>query len=454
MQEESVNKDTIIDISPDTIHIELTPVNDIINLDINTNPNQTTPNIDLITEEYYCQSNSPLTISENSDSENDNVIEYNNTFIEKNGTMNHNVMDGFLENVEQNSANGTNSGSDDELLNVIRKERIHHQVHNNNKNSFRFKAYNDIEKTLGKYYDNDNKYSSKMDILTTFMKGQKNIYMQSKYITQRKLNCLMIPILVLSAGMAVFSPFIQDYNWSGGFISGLNIIITTFVSMMNYMKYETYVEMYLQLANHYDKMEISLEMTNSQLLFIENETEKNDLVLTKLKEVELKINELKEIYNILIPSEVRHLFPIICNLNILSLITKMENYKKTLIHKFKDVKNEIRYILYKWKKENTVSLENNDEIKKNTHMNRENPIKMKEKNRLIFLYQIKENIKNELLESKKIYDYVEDIFIREIKNAEYNNHLWCWCIWNKKTIQHDTIPAILNKQFHFIFEDV
>ena len=31
----------------------------------------------------------------------------------------------------------------------------------------------------------------------------------------------------------------------------------------------------------------------------------------------------------------------------------MENYKKTLIHKFKDVKNEIRYILYKWKKENT-----------------------------------------------------------------------------------------------------
>ena len=148
----------------------------------------------------------------------------------------------------------------------------------------------------------------------------------SGHTTEKKLNCLMIPILIFSAGMAVFAPFIQNYNWSGGFISGLNIIITTFVSMMNYMKYETHVEMYLQLANHYDKMEISIEMTNSQLLFIENEKEKNDLVLSKIKEIEIKMNELKEVYNILLPREIKHMFPIICNLNILSLIKKMENY--------------------------------------------------------------------------------------------------------------------------------
>ena len=175
MNEDFGNNDTIIDISNDTIHIELTPVNDIVNLDINTTPKKTTPMIDIVVEEYY-QSNSPLTISENSDSDNENNIH----FIEKNEPMNNSIMDRFLENVKLHSMNGTNSGSDDELLSVIRKERIHHQVHNNNnKNSFRLKAYNDIEKTLGKYYDNDNKYSSKMDILITFMKGQKNIYMQS-----------------------------------------------------------------------------------------------------------------------------------------------------------------------------------------------------------------------------------------------------------------------------------
>jgi hypothetical protein len=400
----------IIDIeeNKENILIEFESIKEIDDMPIYPQPNVEIIDDDLQTNMY--QSNSPITMSETSDNE-----------------------------MENSDNSDYNSGSDDELLKAIRTDRIRNQVHSNNHQSFRLKAYNDIEKSLSKYYEEDSKYSSKMDILITFMKGQKNIFTQSKYITEKKLNCLMIPILIFSAGMAVFAPFIQNYNWSGGFISGLNIIITTFVSMMNYMKYETHVEMYLQLANHYDKMEISLEMTNSQLLFIENEKEKNDLVLSKIKEIEMKMNELKEVYNILLPREIKHMFPIICNLNILSLIKKMETYRKSLIHKFKDVKNEIRYILYKWKKENQTI---------------DNAQQTKEKNRLIFLYEIKEQIKDEFIESKKIYDYVEDVFTKEIKNAEYNIHLWFWCCWNKKSINKNDIHPLLNKHFHFIFEDL
>jgi hypothetical protein len=400
----------IIDIeeNKENILIEFASIKEIDDMPIYPQPNVEIIDDDLQTNMY--QSNSPITMSETSDNE-----------------------------MENSDNSDYNSGSDDELLKAIRTDRIRNQVHSNNHQSFRLKAYNDIEKSLSKYYEEDSKYSSKMDILITFMKGQKNIFTQSKYITEKKLNCLMIPILIFSAGMAVFAPFIQNYNWSGGFISGLNIIITTFVSMMNYMKYETHVEMYLQLANHYDKMEISIEMTNSQLLFIENEKEKNDLVLSKIKEIEIKMNELKEVYNILLPREIKHMFPIICNLNILSLIKKMENYRKSLIHKFKDVKNEIRYILYKWKKENQTI---------------DNAQQTKEKKRLIFLYEIKEQIKDEFIESKKIYDYVEDVFTKEIKNAEYNIHLWFWCCWNKKSINKNDIHPLLNKHFHFIFEDL
>jgi hypothetical protein len=400
----------IIDIeeNKENILIEFASIKEIDDMPIYPQPNVEIIDDDLQTNMY--QSNSPITMSETSDNE-----------------------------MENSDNSDYNSGSDDELLKAIRTDRIRNQVHSNNHQSFRLKSYNDIEKSLSKYYEEDSKYSSKMDILITFMKGQKNIFTQSKYITEKKLNCLMIPILIFSAGMAVFAPFIQNYNWSGGFISGLNIIITTFVSMMNYMKYETHVEMYLQLANHYDKMEISIEMTNSQLLFIENEKEKNDLVLSKIKEIEIKINELKEVYNILLPREIKHMFPIICNLNILSLIKKMENYRKSLIHKFKDVKNEIRYILYKWKKENQTI---------------DNAQQTKEKKRLIFLYEIKEQIKDEFIESKKIYDYVEDVFTKEIKNAEYNIHLWFWCCWNKKSINKNDIHPLLNKHFHFIFEDL
>jgi hypothetical protein len=338
------------------------------------------------------------------------------------------------------------SGSEDDYLRTIRNDRIKNQVSLYKCSSFKKKAYHDIEKSLSKYYDNENKYSSKLDILIIFLKGQKNIFLQSKSVTQTKLNILMFPILIISSFIALSAPFLQTNNWSGGFISGLNIIISSFMSIMNYMKYETKIEMFSQLANNYDKMEISLEMSNSKLLFIDNENEKNELILSKLNDVENKINELKEIYNILIPDEVRHMFPIICNLNILSLIKKMEKYRNNLIHKFKDVKNEIRYIIYKWKKNvSTNSIESLEHL--------HNIEQIKEKNRLLFLYDVKEKIKDELVDSKKIYDYVEEIFTKEIKNAEHNNKYFLR-FWNKKKVLKEEINPILNKHFQFIFEDM
>ena len=68
------------------------------------------------------------------------------------------------------------------------------------------------------------------------------------------------------------------------------------------------------------------------------------------------------------------------------------------------------------------------------------------------MYDIKEKIKDELIESKKIYDYVEEIFIKEIKNAEYNKSIF-HCFDKKKIIKEDIHP-VLNKQFQFIFEDM
>ena len=63
------------------------------------------------------------------------------------------------------------------------------------RSKFKQLAFHDVEKTLDKYYDMeiDNKYSSELDILTTFMKGQKNVYIQSKQLSQWRYNCLMIP---------------------------------------------------------------------------------------------------------------------------------------------------------------------------------------------------------------------------------------------------------------------
>ena len=336
------------------------------------------------------------------------------------------------------SENNSDNSEDDEIK-QIRNERFKNQI--NGINGFKKKDYHDVEKSLAKYYDCDDKYSSKLDILITFMKGQKHVFSQSKVLTHAKLNLFIIPILLLSSTMSIVAPLIQNYYWAGGFISGLNIIIATLVSMMNYMKYESYTEKFFQLANQYDKMEISLEMANNKLLFLHDNEDKTELVLKKISDVEIKINELKEYYTVLIPDEIKKIFPVVCNINIFSMIKKMEIHKKKLIHKFKDVKNEIRFILFKWK---------------NSHRSTPEPIEqMKEKNRLLFLYDVKEKIKAELMECRDVYSYIDELFTKEIKNAEkQNNLLLLLCCGRFTRIKKYNLNPILDKYFHVIFQDV
>jgi hypothetical protein len=128
-----------------------------------------------------------------------------------------------------------------------------------------------------------------------------------------------------------------------------------------------------------------------------------------------KIKELKESYTLLIPEEVKRLFPTICHINIFLFIRKMEMHKKHLIHQFRDVKNEIRYILYRWKKKDLRD-EQIDDLDT-----------VKEKHRLSYLYTVKSNLKTEIVNYRNAYSKMEEVITNEIKMAELKkNRIWCW----------------------------
>jgi hypothetical protein len=331
------------------------------------------------------------------------------------------------------SENGSDSDSNDDTeYRMIREDRIRNQIDT----QFKKKKFIDIEQSLTKYYEFENKYYDKLDILITFMKGQKTLFMQSYFLTQKKLYSFMLPVVFISAAMAIFAPIIQEYSWSGGLISGLNVIVTFFVSMMNYMQYESRAEKYLQLANHHDRLEMSLEMTSNKVIYIIDNKEKNNIVLEKLKEIEINMNELKDIYDVPLPQEITQLYPIICNVNIFSLIKKMETYRRVLIFKFRDVKNEINYILHKWKN-NTEDISSGE----------------KEKERLFFLYDIKEKIKTELMDCVNIYQYVDEMFSKDIKIASEHHGFVYLYIMRPRKVKKEDIHPLLQRYFSFIFED-
>ena len=340
---------------------------------------------------------------------------------------------------------------------IIKTSSNRKRNHTPRKRQSKFKqlAFHDVEKTLDKYYDMelDNKYSSELDILTTFMKGQKNVYIQSKQLSQWRLNCLMIPSLFITCGITVFADLIYyntDFKW---ILTSLNASVALLIALMNFLKLESSTNMFLQLANHYEQIETSIEMTNSKMVIMDTDNEKKTLALSQLKIIEEKMNEMKQINKILVPAEIKTLFPIICHVNIFSFIKKIENHRQIMILKFKDIKNEIRFILHKWEKEE----QDIDDMNANI-LQQKMRDKQREQNRLNFLYDIKNKLKVELNEYRNAYGCMDDIFTNEIKHAEQETTrlcIWLLCLWKRQNHYKrlKNINPVLDKYFHFLFTE-
>jgi len=339
------------------------------------------------------------------------------------------------------SRNNSNSNSDDESEIVGHDNHTHIEteqtnqavLHNDNvmtnrkphRRRYNKLNYQDVEQSIRKYYTQNNNAlcSGEIDILTTFVKGQKNLYIQSKIITQQKLKCLIIPAILISAFITIISPFVECKSWNVGIISGLNAIVTLFISMMNLMKYESSVEKFSLLASLFDNIETSLYLTNSKLRIIQQESDISTIVLSKFNEVEIKISDYKLINAILIPEEIKYLFPIISHINIFSFIKKTELYKKNLIEKLRDVKNEIYYILYRWDKQERIN-------RRQLQLTNIQPIQpamhniIHEQERLVYLQKLKETIKEELIQFQYTYSIMETIFTKENAIAEQKRNKW------------------------------
>jgi hypothetical protein len=352
--------------------------------------------------------------------------------------------------IVQSLSRDMNSFSLTDIANIT-QQNLDTVVKHKHKSHYKELKLTDIERNIDKYYTFDaNKYTNEIDILTTFMKGQKNIFIQSKQLTQLKLNCLMIPALLLTCGITIITPFFTCNKSQVGVLSGLNALVALIISTVNYLKLETHTQNYLHLANQYDKLETLLEMTNSKLLIIENETDKKELVLQKINEMEQKIVEMKDATKILVPEEIKTIFPIACHMNIFSFIKKLHYTKKSLVYNLRDLKNEIRSIEHKWKKESYNKHIIKDEIYIANHN--------KEAKRIQYLFSIKEQVKTEIIESRNVYGHLDEIFTREIKRAEkkMNNFgAWYICFWNYSNSNHDYrgINPVIDKYFQFIYAD-
>lgn len=412
----------------------LSPINEIDKTKINRVRLSPSSLYDIV-EDTLENDSYPITIQENATSSEDTAERKSETIGHIQPPATDKTTDNFLNDIADYYINSnspismSSSNSDDESF-LIESEMLDN-ICQNKRVKYKRITYNEIENSLCNYYDKDNKYSNEMNIMSSYIKGQKHLYLQCQYITQLKQYIIIFTAITLSAIATIWSAVSPETKFA---IVSLNATATTLIYMVNYMKYETIASLYLFIANNYDKLENSLTISSNKLFFMKNEEEQNSLILNKIRDVEFKIEEIKDIAKIHIPREMGKLFPIIMYVNIFSFIKKMEFHKKNVIIEYRDAKNEIRYILHKWgmkdmeMDESLRKIENNDSFLLGAHIEDETaktnvPYKhtveyAREKQRLTILTEKKEKLKQELLHHKDSYVELERTIVKEIKYAE------------------------------------
>lgn len=273
------------------------------------------------------------------------------------------------------------------------------------------------------FYTKQDYYSSSFDIIASYIKGQKVLYMEANHICVKRLNILMLPAIFLSAIACVLSLTINKIEWGAIIVAAVTAFDSCLLSLINYSKLEAASEAHKISSHQYDKLQSLCEFASGNLMVLPSNDKEDDIAREKMTIIEQKIKEIKEVNNYVIPKIVRRLFPTIYFTNVFSLVKKISNKETLYINEIKDCLNELRLLEYNMKQQLS--------IQEQVYPNGIVPYELFESNkdtmnRIIYKKKEIKQKTERLIRLGSEYIKIDNLFRTEIALSEKNRR-WYWC---------------------------